>query len=76
VWRPISLTIYTKYGKQVFRESLYCHAPSKSRIFGWIQEFREYGTVQNLNSKNLRDTYFTPHTPNTSLAWLSDFRRD
>jgi len=26
-----------------------CHAPSKSRIFDWIQKFREYGTVQNLN---------------------------
>ena len=34
-----------------------CHAPSKSRIFDWIQKFREYGTVQNLNSKGLRDTY-------------------
>ena len=34
-----------------------CHAPSKSRIFDWIQKFREYGTVQNFNSKRLRDTY-------------------
>jgi len=33
------------------------HAPTKSRIFGWIQKFKEYGTVQNLNSKGLRDAY-------------------
>ena len=34
------------------------HAPSKSRIFDWIQKFREYGTVQNLISNGLtRDTY-------------------
>ena len=29
---------------------------SKSRIFNWVQKFREYGTVQNLNSNGLRDT--------------------
>jgi len=34
-----------------------CHAPLKSRMFDWIQKFRENGTVQNLNSKGLRDTY-------------------
>jgi len=31
-------------------------APSKSRIFNRIQKFRVYGTVQNLNSKCLRNT--------------------
>ena len=41
-----------------FRRKFRCHhAPSKSRIFDWVQKFREYGTVQNLNSKGLRDTY-------------------
>ena len=41
-----------------FRRKFQCrHAPLKSRIFDWIQKFREYGTVQNLNSKGLRDTY-------------------
>ena len=41
-----------------FRRKFWCHhAPSKSRIFDWVQKFREYGTVQNLNSKGLRDTY-------------------
>ena len=41
-----------------FSETVLCHhAPSKSRIFDWVQKFREYGTVQNLNSKGLRDTY-------------------
>ena len=41
-----------------FRRKFQCrHAPSKSRIFDWMQKFREYGTVQNLNSKDLRDTY-------------------
>jgi len=28
-----------------------CHALSKCIIFDWIQKFRDYGTVQNLNSK-------------------------
>ena len=32
-------------------------ALSKSSIFDWVQKFREHGTVQNLNSKGLRDTY-------------------
>jgi len=41
-----------------FRRKFQCrHAPSTSRIFDWIQKFRDYGTVQNLNSKDLRDTY-------------------
>ena len=41
-----------------FRRQFWCHnAPSKSRIFDWVQKCREYGTVQNLNSKGLRDTY-------------------
>ena len=34
-----------------------CHAPSKIRIFDWIQKFRECRTVKNLNSKVLSDTY-------------------
>ena len=29
----------------------------KNSIFVWVQKFREHGTVQNLNSKGLRDTY-------------------
>ena len=41
-----------------FRRHFRCHqAPSKSSIFDWVQKFREHGTVQNLNSKGLRDTY-------------------
>ena len=31
-----------------FRRKFQCrHAPSKNRIFDWIQKFREYRTVQN-----------------------------
>ena len=33
------------------------NAPSKSRIFEWVKKFREHGTVQNLNSKGITDTY-------------------
>ena len=41
-----------------FWRKLQCvHAPSKSRIFAWIQKFTEYGTVQNFTLKDLRDTY-------------------
>ena len=41
-----------------FRRKFQCrHAPSKSRISDWIEKFREYRTVQNLNSKVLGDTY-------------------
>ena len=41
-----------------FRRHFRCHqAPSKSGIFDWVQKFREHGTVQNLNSKGLRNTY-------------------
>ena len=29
----------------------------KKQNFDWVQKFREYGTVQNLNSTSLRDTY-------------------
>jgi len=33
-----------------YRRKFQCrHAPSKSRTFDWIQKFREYGSVQNLN---------------------------
>jgi len=35
-----------------FQRKFQCrHAPPKSRIFDWIQKFREYGTVQNLIHK-------------------------
>jgi len=41
-----------------FQRKFQCrHAPSKNRYFDWIQKFREYGTIQNLNSKGMRDTY-------------------
>ena len=44
--------------KANFRRKFQCrHASPKSRIFDWVQKFREYGTVQNLNSKGLRDIY-------------------
>ena len=47
-----------KVVQQSFQRKFQCrHAPSKSRIFGWMQKFREYETVQNLNSKSVRDTY-------------------
>ena len=47
-----------KVVQESFRRKFQCrHAPSKSRIFDWIQKFRECGTVENLNSKCLRDTY-------------------
>ena len=43
---------------QSFRRKFQCrHAPSKNKIFDWIQKFREYGTMQNLNSKGVRDIY-------------------
>ena len=41
-----------------FRTEFRCrNAPSKSRIFEWVKKFREHGTVQNLNSKGITDTY-------------------
>ena len=41
-----------------FRREFRCrNAPSKSRIFEWVKKFREHGTVQNLNSKGITDTY-------------------
>jgi len=41
-----------------FRRKFQCRqAPSNSRIFDWIQKLQEHGTVHNLNSKCLRDTY-------------------
>jgi len=41
-----------------FRRKFQCrHALSKSRIFDCVHKFREFGTLQNLNSKGLRDTY-------------------
>ena len=48
---------YTVVQANFWRQFQCHHAPSKSRIFDWVQKFREYGTVQNLNSKGLRDTY-------------------
>ena len=40
-----------------FRRHFRCRkAPSNSRIGAWTQKFREHGTVQNLNSKGLKDT--------------------
>ena len=52
-WRPISLTIHTSSASKFQRRD----APSKSRTFNWIRKFSEYGTMQNLNSKGLMDTY-------------------
>jgi len=47
-----------KVGQAKFRRKFQCrYAPSNSRIFDWIHRFREYGTVENLNSKSLRDIY-------------------
>jgi len=41
-----------------FWRKFHCHhAPSKSKFFDGIQKFREYGIVQNLNSKGLRNIY-------------------
>ena len=48
-----------------FLRKFQCHAPPKSRIFDWIQKFEEYGAEQNLNSKDLRDTY----SSQTVIAW-------
>jgi len=36
---------------QVFGKLQYHHTPSKSRIFDWMQKFRECGTVQILIQK-------------------------
>ena len=48
-WKVVKASFWIKFQCR--------HAPSKSRIFDWIQKFRENRTVQNLNSKGLRDTY-------------------
>ena len=41
-----------------FQSKFQCHhAPSKTRNFDWIQKFKEYGTMQNLNSKGVRDAF-------------------
>ena len=48
---------YTVVQANFWRQFWCHHAQSKSRIFDWVQKFREYGTVQNLNSEDLRDTY-------------------
>jgi len=41
-----------------FRRKFHCrHASSKSKIFDWFHKFREYESVQNLISKDLRGTY-------------------
>ena len=57
-WHSIKLRNSYKVVQASFRKKFQCcHAPSKIRISDGIQKFREYGTVQNLNSKGLRDTY-------------------
>ena len=48
---------YTVVQANFRREFLCRNAPSKSRNFEWVKKFREHGTLQNLNSKGITDTY-------------------
>ena len=59
-----------------FRRKFQCrHAPSESRIFDWIQKFRQYETMQNLYSKSLMDTY-SGRTVSTRMQRNIDTVRD
>jgi len=51
------------------------HAPWKSRIFDWMQKFREYGTVRNLISGMLILVgRWMPGRKKTSMLYGSDFQ--